>query len=431
MTNVIAQRTEYLRSENGTDVYVLKTPTKDVVTCMMAFSGAGVYASYALQSVVSLFADILPSGTKKHDKNYILEKFESLGARVSVSHSGGYMLVTLVSRNIYFLEAFQLLLDVLINVSLSDIEFQSALSRIRNAYIHAEEDTRILAKIALHQSMYCKGHPHWKPTIQQLVKELGSITRESVLTFHKDTFSAIGSIVCVVGDVQPKKIIQSLRNSINSLPSTVSKNSTTLHVEKTNNPDYSEKIVSIKNKFNVDTYIGIPLALTRDHTDFQALQLGIGVLGSSSSSRLFTILRTQKNLTYGSYAQLDGFADGYPGFLSAQAIFPNDMYTVGKVALEEAVQVFIEKGVKSRELEERKEETVGKFKVNLSTTVGMCSALFSTVLSGKPISYIDEYPEQITTHTVRTVNTVIKKHINFSLSKTAASGAINKEGIPL
>lgn len=431
MNNTITQRTEYVRTEQGTDVFVIQTPSKDVVVCTMAFPGAGLHAAYSKQSIVRLLSELLPSGTKKHTKNYILEKFELLGASVSVSHGGGYVCITLASRSAFFLEAFELLLLVLTDAVFSKSEYASALSSVENSCIHAEEDTKIRAVVALRQAMYRKGHPHWAPTPQQLLSELKSTTREEVLGFHKDTLSAVGSVVCIAGDVQPKKIVQALQRSLTTLPSTLPKEYVQLHVGNTNNSADDTQILSIQNKFNVDTFVGIPLALTRDDEDFQALQVGVSILGGTSSSRLFSILRTKKNLTYGSYAQLDGFSDGYPGFLSARAIFPNDVFLIGKPVLEETIQTFVEKGVTPKEVQERKEEIVGKFKVGLSTTAGMCSALFATVMSGKPLSYIDEYPQKISELGTSIINKAIRKHINFALAKTTAGGAIDKEGKPL
>ncbi|KKS30102.1 MAG: Peptidase family M16 domain protein [Parcubacteria group bacterium GW2011_GWA2_43_11] len=431
MSNTLAHQIDYARSQNGTDVYVLKTPTKDVVTCMMAFEGAGTYASYSAQSVVSVFADLLPSGTTTRKKKEVLDVFESLGAKVTISHSGAHLLVTLASQQVYFLEAFELLLEVLTDFVMTQDEFKASWSRIKTMYQHAKEDTRTQALLALRQAMYLKGHPHWLPSTKKSLQEIEAVTKNEVHTFHKNTFSSIGSLVCVVGDVQPKKIMQSLQTLVETLPVRPPFAVPKLHIERTNMTASKEDVVTIKNKFNVDTFVGIPLGITRDDTDFQALQVGVSILGASSSSRLFATLRTKRNLTYGSYATLDSFSTGYPGYLSALAIFPNDVYERGRPILEETIQTFVEKGVRPKELEEHKEELMGKFNISLSTTVGMCSVLFGVLLNGKPVSYIDEYADNISALSSQRLNNVIKKHVDFSLAKTRAAGAITKEGTPV
>ena len=257
------------------------------------------------------------------------------------------------------------------------------------------------------------------------------MTKEDVLAFHRRTFSSVGGIVCVVGDVQPKKIIASVQALVQVLPTQVSKDIQKLHVERVNMTAPREEIVTIKNKLNVDAFVGIPLSITRDDEDFLPLQIGVNILGASSNGRLFNTMRTKNNLTYGSYATLDGFGDGYPGFLSAYAIFPTEVYLRGKPVLEKTIQDFVESGVRPKELEEHKEEIIGKFKVSLSTTVSICSVLFSIILNGKPVSYIDEYSDIVFALSSRILNKVIQKHIDFSLAKTTAAGSINKDGTPL
>ncbi|HCC04715.1 TPA: hypothetical protein DEP58_00235 [Patescibacteria group bacterium] len=431
MSKPLAHLVDYARSLNGTDVYVLQTPTKDVVTCMMAFQGAGIHASYSTQSVVSVLADLFPSGTTLRKKKEVLDVFESLGAKVNISHSESHLLVTLASQQEYFLEAFELLLEVLANCVITQEEFKASWSRVKTMYHHAQEDTRTQAMLALRQAMYLKGHPHWVPSTKKSLQEIEALTNNEVHTFHTNTFTSIGSLVCIVGDVQPKKIMQSLQALVETLPARSPFAVQKLHVERINMTAPKEDIVTIKNKLNVDTFVGIPLSITKDDTDFRALQVAVSILGASSSSRLFTTLRTKKNLTYGSYATLESFGAGYPGYLSALAIFPNDVYERGRPVLEETIQTFIERGVRPKELEEHKEELVGKFNISLSTTVGMCSVLFGVLLNGKPVSYIDEYVDNIVALTSLGLNKVIKKHIDFSLAKTTAAGAITKEGVPI
>jgi|SRR3989339_146428 len=429
--STIAQQVAYTRAENGTDVYVLKTPTKDVVTCMMAFPGAGTHATYQTQSIVTVLADLLPSGTSTRTKKEVLELFDALGAKVSISHSGTYLLVTLMSQSIFFLDALELLLDVLSRTVVTKDEYQASWSRVKNMYHHSKEDTRLQAMLALRQAMYLKGHPYWLPSTKKRMQELEGMTKEDVLAFHRRTFSSVGGIVCVVGDVQPKKIIASVQALVQVLPTQVSKDIQKLHVERVNMTAPREEIVTIKNKLNVDAFVGIPLSITRDDEDFLPLQIGVNILGASSNGRLFNTMRTKNNLTYGSYATLDGFGDGYPGFLSAYAIFPTEVYLRGKPVLEKTIQDFVESGVRPKELEEHKEEIIGKFKVSLSTTVSICSVLFSIILNGKPVSYIDEYSDIVFALSSRILNKVIQKHIDFSLAKTTAAGSINKDGTPL
>lgn len=430
MTLYLSKRTYYERLPNGADVYLLQTPTKDVVVCKMAFPG-GVYATYNKQSVALLLDDLIPGSIKKKKRSVILEQFEMLGAMMSVHTAQDLLIVTLTSRSAVFLEAFRLAVEVLTTPTFAESEFKESCARLENSFKHALENTRIQANVALMHALYQKGHPHWVPSTPQFLKELRTTTRDEVLTFYKETLSSVGAVICIVGDIHPNKLIEPLRECLTPLPPKVSKRIPALHVGNVVATSDTDTIRTIHDKLSVDTLFAIPLILTREHHAYRALQIGVSILGASSNSRLFSVLRTEKNLTYGSYAALSGFGEGYPGYLSGLAIFPNTVFLEGRKVLKETVQNFVEKGVTKKELEERKEEIAGKFKVGLSTTQGVCATLFSILLEGKTTAYLDTYVETITALTLKEVNEVIKEQLDFTLVKTAGAGAIDQEGNPV
>ncbi len=430
MTKLISKQIQYKRLENGVDTYLLKTSTRDVVTCMMAFPG-GTRATYEKQSIAVLLAEMLPGGTKNKKRSAVLEKFDELGAHISVVSDTDNLLIKLSSTKVVFVEAYRLLIEVLASPLFMHDEYKISLLRLKNKFEQNNENTKVQAGTALKQLMYVHGHPHWVPDNKSIVKELNGLKKTELTNFYNNTFSTVGSFVCIAGDIQPKKMIQELDEIIKILPSEKTKNVSKLHVNYTNNSVEKDAIVTIKDKLNIDTVLGIPLSITREHSDFFALYMAISILGASSTSRLFNILRTEKSLTYGAYAILSGFEKGYPGFVYASAIFPNNVFNEGRNVMKKVVKDFVDKGVTSKELKERKVEMLGKFKVGLSSTVDKCSAVFSTIQSGKPVSYIDEYVNLVESLTLREVNNAIKEHLDYSLLKTASAGGIDKDGKPV
>jgi zinc protease len=280
-------------------------------------------------------------------------------------------------------------------------------------------------------ALYQKGHPHWLTSTLASIKEIPRLTRHDIKDFYTRTFSAVGAVICVVGDIRTEKYMESIRKSLQALPSKASLALPNLPVDLLQNASEVDCVCTLKNKMSIDTLIGIPLTLTREHHAFQALQVAISILGGSTSSRFFTKLRTEKSLTYGANAIMNGFGEGYPGYLFGLAIFPATVFLEGRNALKEIVKEFAEKGVTKIELEERKEEIAGRFKVGLSTTSGVCSLLVTTLLEGKSISYIDTYVDTISTLTLANVNEVIKEQVDFTLAKTASAGAVDQKGQPL
>lgn len=426
----IEERVVYERLPNGLDCYLLKTPVNDIVTLMLALPG-GMFATYKKQTVAALLDDLLPGATSKLSRQMVHERFDDFGARTSVHSSGTHMIVRLSCRSTVFVPAFRLLIDTLTDAQFTSGEYAESKERLLGMLIHSKDDTSMQAEVALSHLLFAEGHPHWQKSTDALVREVRSVEKRDVEMFFRGTLSAVGSLLTVAGDIDAQLLLKELRSILSAVPSQAPMLVPKVQVSQTLEPKGDDSVVPIRDKMNVDTYLAIPLTLTRESDDFLALQVGVQVLGGSSTARLINTLRTKKSLTYGAYARLAGFDDGYPGYVRARAIFPNDVFSRARTEMRTVVEEFVAKGVTDKELAARKEAVAGQHKVGLSTTDGICGALFNTLLNGRPLSYVDAYPTLVAALTRRHVNTAIHSHLNYSLAVTSASGAVDEEGKPI
>lgn len=420
----------YERLSNGIDLCCVPTQAQDIVVLQMAFPG-GVYATYNKQTVTALLSETMPTGTRGRKRLEVRELFETLGARVSVTEGAEHLRVSLACRNVVFAEAFALLLDILCAPQITEKEFAEAVAHLDTALLHTEEDTRLQARIATTNLLYEKGHPHWIQHPRDMRKELDTTRSADLTDFHKSTFSGVGAVVCIAGDIRDIQKCKILEESLLRVPDVRPTRIPTVHVDRTRESAERDVIISLQDKMNVDTLFSIPLAITRDHPAYQALAVGVNVLGGSFTGRLFASLRTKHNLTYGSYAGLSGMGDGYPGYLSATAIFPHDVFLRGRIVLRDEVRAWAEKGITAKELERRKEEIAGSYKVGLATTSSLCDVTFNALLNKRGLEYVDNYPKIIQALTLREVNTAIKEHVHYDLAVTASAGAVDEKGMPL
>ena len=78
-------------------------------------------------------------------------------------------------------------------------------------------------------------------------------------------------------------------------------------------------------------------------------------MGKSSTSRMFNIMRTHENLTYGAYALYVGGEAGYPPFLQCWSLLPNDVFIKGRDMMRTIVKDFAECGVTTTEVKEEQD----------------------------------------------------------------------------
>ncbi len=410
------------RTESGVDVYALKTPLEGVVHIRIGLFG-GTHASYDNEIIPLLQSDILPAGTKALRKRGVLETFERLGARVDVSLSSEHLEVHVVARTCAFEETLKLVLDTLTTPRWATKDFNEASTRLAASLEHEKEETSSLAHTALLRALYAPGHPHYSRNVSERSTLLARVSLDHVREFHTTTLTGAGGVLSITGDVHLARMLPVLTRELNRLPHTrVAPPS--LKPDALAPQGERDLVLPQSDKMNVHTYLGIPLALTRVDRDYLPLSVGVAILGGSVSSRLFHTLRTKKSLTYGSYASLAGFQDGYPGYLEASALFPSDVFVRGRRELRSVVRAFIENGVTASELARKKDELTGKFLVGTTSASGLATSLFMNHIMQRPVSYLDTYPELVRALSTREVNRAILEHLDYSRAVTSASGTI-------
>ena len=144
--------------------------------------------------------------------------------------------------------------------------------------------------------------------------------------------------------------------------------------------------------------------------DAQALRVATAILGSGFTGRLMANVRDKEGLTYGigSSVGRDTFNDGD---WRISATFAPALLDKGIESTKRQLRQWYEQGVTEDELERRKGDLVGSFKVGLATTEGMAGALLTAVHRGYDVSWLDEYPKQIAALTTKDLNAAIKKHL--------------------
>jgi|GEM_PF-3237054 len=430
MDTSFAQRVQYERLENGIDVAVLKTGVSDVVRCSVRF-GSGSDALPSKPGRSMLLSGLLPAGVRGASRDDVLELFESLGARVSVSVGAAAIEAHVTCRKAVFAEVLTTLFDMCGSPRVTERDFREVRMRILNTLRIARDDTSTRARTALMRALYAKGNPHFAYTPEELAKDVERTTLADVREHYRNLVGTVGGNVVVVGDVQPRATRSLIRDCVQSLHEGRSALRSMVQSDRVVSNAAARTVVSMRDKMNIDTMFALPVSITRDCDERIALEAGVAILGSSGTGRLFRVLRSERSLTYGAVASLAGLTEGYPGFLLGRALFPNDVYQTGEAAFLEVVTKWQDKGVTSSELRRYKQEALGRYTVSLTTTASMCAALSAVLSAGRPVEYLDQYPNLVQDLRLSEVNSVIEEQCSGRTVTLAAAGSIDTNGKPL
>jgi hypothetical protein len=152
------------------------------------------------------------------------------------------------------------------------------------------------------------------------------------------------------------------------------------------------------------------IAIPRKHDDYMALDLAIKVLGGEGANRLHRVLRTERGLTYGASADMNGMKD--TGDIVAETNTRSQ--TTGET-LRLMVDEFwrlIRDRVNERELTGAQEYLTGSFPLTIETPSQIALQVLNAVFYGLNLNDLETYRERVNGVTVDDVQRVAREYLH-------------------
>ncbi len=408
----------------GLDVIAYPTGVKEVVTIKASLPAGDAFAGEGNVAIPTLTSMLLDQGTTKQDKFAIAEKLESVGATIdfTVGTQMAEISAKCLKKDVALV--IGLIAEQLRTPALTAEEFDKAKKQFIGGLQRQLEDTNFRATDAFTRAVYPLGHPNHNPSPAEYVAAAESAKLEDVVAFHKKYYGPAHCTVVVVGDLDIPQIQSELGKAFAGWTGGVA----LIRPAKATTTDASrDQNVFMPEKTSVTVVMGQTSGLRYSDPDYQALRVATAILGSGFTGRLMANVRDKEGLTYGISSSLahDTFSDGD---WKIQATFSPALMEKGIASTKRQLTSWYETGVTSDEVERRKSNLVGSFKVGLATTDGLAGAMLSAVHRGYDVSWLDEYPGKVNALTTDQVNGAIKKYLkpeNFYVVKagTVPGGA--------
>jgi zinc protease len=393
---------------NGIDVIAYPTGVKEVVTFKASLPAGDAFAGEGNVAVPTLVGMLLDQGTTKQDKFAIAEKLESVGANIdfNVDTQMAGISAKCLKKDVPLV--LSLIAEQLRTPALSAEEFEKAKKQFAGGLQRQLEDTGFRAADAFTRAVYPAGHPNHNPSPEEMLAAIAAAKLEDVIAFHKKYYGPDHLTLVIVGDFDLTQLKTEIGHAFSGWTGGVA----VPRPAKASPTDSArEQTVFMPDKTSVSVVFGQTSGLRNSDPDYQALRVATAILGSGFTGRLMANVRDKEGLTYGISSTLahDTFSDGD---WKIQATFAPALLEKGIASAKRQLTSWYEAGVTSAELETRKTNLVGTYKVGLATTDGMAGALLGAVHSGHDVTWLDEYPKKINALTTDQVNTAIKQHLN-------------------
>ena len=391
----------------GIDVIAYKSGVKDVVYLRGTLPAGDSKDPADNPMIASLVSDMLDRGTTKHTKDQITEMLESVGASISFSagDNAAEFNARCLSKDVPLVVS--LLAEQLREPAFSAEEFDRLKKQLVGRLKRAQESTDFRATDAFTRAVYSSGHPNRQATPDEKIAAVQAATLDQVKAFHAKHYGPAYFTLVAAGDLDLPALQAELGKSFagwtgGTAPLTTPKSA------PVDSP--KEQTVFMADKTSVSVTFGQATGLHYGDPDYFALRTATAVLGSGFTGRLMGNVRDKEGLTYGIGSRIsnDTFNDGD---WRISATFAPALLDKGIASAKRQLDLWRSQGVTDAELEKRKGDLIGTFKVSLATTDGMAGALLAAVNRGLDVNWLDEYPKKIASLTTAEVNGAIKKYV--------------------
>jgi zinc protease len=425
----IQKMASYFKREKvaGIDVVSVKTSAKDFVTVAASIS-LGNYANENKNLMVpSLTASMLSKGTTLNDKFKFSEKLQKLGVNININASTTKINIGFKCLKKDLDQVISLLGEELRNPLFDAKELENLKQQYIGNTQQSLNDPGERGGIALSQAIYPKGNPNCDSSVEEDLASIKSATLDEVKAFHKKYYGPVSMHLVIVGDTEGANLNTSLKKSFKNWNGGVIEN---MKFQEAVKAASKTEVVTIAEKPSAELFIGQYTGLKRADADYIPFYIGNYTLGAGFAGRLMQTVRDNDGLTYNISSGMGGNINT-GGYWLVNASFNPTLFQKGFDATMVQVQKWVNDGITQGELENKKANLIGSFKVGMATTNGMTRTILSFVERGLEPSYIEQYPKDIEKVTLKQVNEAIKKYIQLDKMIIIKSGSLDKDGNPL
>ncbi|MGE5466135.1 MAG: M16 family metallopeptidase [Ignavibacteria bacterium] len=394
---------EHWVAPSGARVYFVETHVLPIVDVKVDFSAGAAYDPPGKSGLADLTRNLIDSGAGDMSEDAIAGRFVDLGARFAGGTDydrAGLSLRTLSAR-----DKRDPALD-LVRTVLSRPTFPAGpLEREKTRSIAEiqESDTKpdAIAAKRFAAAIY-PNHPYG---LTPKAATVGAITRDDVVAFHRDHYSAARAVVSIVGDVtraEAEAIAQRLTDALpvgtpdTGLPAVTSPAQQTVRVA---HPASQSHI-----------HVGLP-ALKRGDPDFYALQAGNYCLGGGGFvSRLMKEVREKRGYAYSVYSYFSPRKLEGPFEMGLQT--KREQADAALKVAKDVFADFIARGPGAQELEAAKKHLIDSLALSTDTSTKLLNLVSIIGYYGLPLTYLDDFPAKMRAVTVADVRAAFKRHVD-------------------
>ena len=405
---------------NGLQVVLLENHKVPTFSMQMVVLSGGLSDPQTARGVASFTASLLREGTTKRSSKEISEQSESLGAVIGANAglSGFTSNVTAAGLVENLDQTLDIFADVVRNPAFPAEEVDKYKARSLAQLPLQRSNPGLLAAERFNRAIYGE-HP--ASLVLPPVESLRALTPDALKQFHQTYYRPNNAILAVTGDITMKELMPRLEKAFGDWQKAEVPATKIPTVAALSKPG----IFLIDRPGSVQTVLQLGnVGIERTNPDYFSVLVMNQIFGGGPQARLFMNLREDKGYTYGAYSGFGG--SKFPGTVQASSSVRTD---VTEGALKEfmyEIKRMRDEKVPAEELENAKRSIIGGFALSLEQPQSLLSNIVTQKLYGFPVSYWDDYPQQVSRITVDDVQRAAQKYLDLPHLQIVAVGDASK-----
>jgi zinc protease len=266
--------------------------------------------------------------------------------------------------------------------------------------------------------LYGADHPSAR---ESSLDSITRMTRDDLVTFHRNTIHPNGMILGVTGDFKKNEMMASLRKVFGDWKKgTVPE----LRIADVPEAELSKTVIRFVSKETSQTHLRVGhLSIKEQDPDYVPLAIANDILGGSSfRSRLFNDVRTKRGLAYSVGSRLNtGTHDQGVWLMRAETKLTSTQEVIERFVAN--IERMRAEPVTDTELAEAKEAYVNSFVFSFASPSAIVSRLVELEYDGLPKDFLQQLRAKVVSLTKEEVQAAAKRHLRPDRLKIVAVGS--------
>jgi predicted Zn-dependent peptidase len=330
-----------------------------------------------------LLEHMLFRGTERYGSEEIDQIFDAMGAEINAGtdKEATSLYTRVLDRHLE--HAFEVMSDMIWHPRFGELETEREVVLEEIAMYEDDPQDRVFD--VLGRAIF-GSHPLGRPVIGT-AEVVGAATREQLAAFHSERYLPQSIVIAAAGSIEHDELVEMAR-TVERDRARAAAGPPALPRSASDPPDFQRRVRFLeKDTEQYHVCLGGP-GIARDDERRFALRVLEGVLGGTSSSRLFQEVRERRGLAYSvfSFSNLYAHTGEVGLYVGTRAENLKEALDVVSVELERCLQ----DPASEQELVRSRENLKGRMVLALESTGARMSRLGASILNELPILSLDE-----------------------------------------